>query len=129
MSPIDSKTRRILLVEDDAGYQELMATMLRKTYQFTMCSSAEEALEKLDHERFDLIISDINLMGMTGFEVLGRIKAAEPGKECPVVLCSGDHDQFTREKAIAMGAAGFIPKPFDPQTVQDLVSKLIGARP
>ena len=129
MSPIDSKTRRILLVEDDAGYQELMATMLRKTYQFTICSSAEEALEKIAQERFDLIISDINLLGMTGFEVLVRIKAAGPGKECPVVLCSSDHDQFTREKAIAMGAAHFIPKPFDPQTVQDLVSKLIGARP
>lgn len=129
MSPIDSKTGRILLVEDDPGYQELMKTMLCKTYQFTMCSSAEEALEKLAHERYDLIISDINLLGMTGFEVLGRIKAAGPGKECPVVLCSSNHDQFTGEKALAMGAAHFLPKPFDPQTVQDLVSKLIVARP
>jgi CheY-like chemotaxis protein len=116
-------------VEDDPGYHELMETMLRKTYQINICSSAEEALEKLAHERFDLIISDINLLGLTGFEALGRIKAAGPGKECPVVLCSSNHDQFTREKAIAMGAAYFIPKPFDPQTVQDLISKLIGTRP
>ncbi|MCR4294251.1 MAG: response regulator [Elusimicrobia bacterium] len=116
-------------MEDDSGYQELMETMLCKTYELAICSSAEEALEKLAHERFDLIISDINLLGMTGFEVLGRIKAAGPGKECPVVLCSSNHDQFTREKAIAMGAAHFIPKPFDPQTLQDLVSKLIGTRP
>ncbi|MDE2511001.1 MAG: response regulator [Elusimicrobia bacterium] len=128
MSPIDSKTGRILLVEDDPGYQELMETMLRKTYQVTICSSAEAALEKLVHERFDLVISDINLLGLTGFEVLGRIKAAGPGKECPVVLSSSNHDQFIREKALVMGAAHFIPKPFDPQTVQDLVSKLIGAR-
>ena len=129
MSQIDSKIRRILLVEDDPGYQELMETMLRKTCQITICSSAEEALEKLAHERFDLVISDVNLLGMTGFEVLGRIKAAGPGKECPVVLCSSNHDQFTREKAVAMGAAHFLPKPYDPQTVQDLVSKLIVARP
>lgn len=129
MSPVDSKTRRILLVEDDPDYQELLEMILRKTYRLSVCASAEEALEKLAHERFDLIISDIHLLGMTGFEVLGRIKAAGPEKECPVVLCSGYHDQFTREKAAAMGAADFIPKPFDFQSVLDLIAKLLEVRP
>lgn len=129
MNLVDAKTRSILLVEDDPDYQALLEMILCKTYRISICASAEEALEKLAHERFDLIISDINLLGMTGFEVLGRIKAAGPGKECPVVLCSGYHDQFTREKAAAMGAADFIPKPFDFQAVQALISKLLRVRP
>lgn len=115
-------------MEDDPGYQELLEMILCKTYRFSVCASAEEALEKLAHERFDLIISDIHLLGMTGFEVLGRIKAAGPEKECPVVLCSGYHDQFTREKAAAMGAADFIPKPFDLQALLDLIAKLLEVR-
>lgn len=116
---------RILFVEDDIGYQELAAAILSSQYELSICSNAEAAAAKLDRETFDLVISDINMFGMTGLELLNKMKREGKSETCPVILCSGQADPVTRETAMAQGAAGFIVKPYPIDVLKTLVAALL----
>ena len=76
-------------------------------------------------QRYDLIISDIYLFGMSGLELLARLKQAGGAGSCPIVICSSQNDPATRERAMALGAAGFVAKPYDFEDVVALVRKLL----
>ncbi|HQT96229.1 MAG TPA: response regulator, partial [Thermoanaerobaculaceae bacterium] len=111
------------------GYQELMESLLiGGPFELTICGSVEEAVVKIDTELFDLIITDINLLGLTGFEVLSKIKAQDRLEICPVVMCSSQFDDATKEQALSMGAAGFIPKPYQYDHVLSTVKALLGVQ-
>ena len=119
--------KRLLIVEDEPGYQELMQSMLLAgPFDLTICSSAEEAVSKIEAESFDLIISDINLHGMTGFQVINRLRGLNRLEACPVVMCSSQVDLETRAAATEMGAAGFIPKPYQIEMVLSTVKAILG---
>jgi CheY-like chemotaxis protein len=121
--------KRILIVEDEPGYQELMESLLiAGPFELTICGSVEEATVKIDTEVFDMIITDINLLGLTGFEVLAKIKAQNRLEECPVVMCSSQFDEETKEQALGMGAAGFIPKPYQYDMVLSTVKAMLGVQ-
>jgi CheY-like chemotaxis protein len=118
--------KRILIVEDEPGYQELMESLLiAGPFELTICGSVEEAVVKIDTELFDLIITDINLLGLTGFEVLGKMKAMDRLEACPVIMCSSQFDENTKEMALNMGAAGFIPKPYQYEMVLSTVKAIL----
>ena len=121
------RRKRILIVEDEPGYQELLETLLGGSFDPVVCSSVEEALAKIDMEPFDLIIADINLQGMTGFQILAKMKSLNRLDVCPVVMCSSQVDLMTKEMASEMGAAGFIPKPYEFEMVLSTVKALLGA--
>ena len=106
--------KRILIVEDEPGYQELLATLLKaREFALTICSSGEDALIRIDTQLFDLIITDINLQGITGIQVLEKVKDINRLKACPVVMCSSQFDPETKALVAELGAAAFISKPFD----------------
>lgn len=117
--------KRILAVEDDPGYQDLIESILCAAYDVTLVASAEMAIDKLDKEHFDLVITDINLLGMTGFEILAKIKTAGLEQEIPVIMCSGHSEPLTRKRAMELGAAGFITKPYPAESLTSLVHILI----
>ena len=119
------KTKRILAVEDDPGYQELITMILSKEFDLTMCASVEEALPKLDSGVYHLIITDILLLGQTGFEVMSRVRHTDKLKGCPVVFCSSQFDETTKQKALDMGAAGFLAKPFQPDALISLARHIL----
>jgi DNA-binding response OmpR family regulator len=121
--------KRILVIEDEPGYQELMESILGLgPFDLTVCPSVEEAMVKIDTELFDLIITDINLQGMTGFQVLGKMKAMDRLEACPVIMCSSQFDPQTKEQALNMGAAGFIPKPYELDMVTATVKAMLGVQ-
>jgi twitching motility two-component system response regulator PilH len=121
--------KNILVVEDEPGYQELMETVLGPKYSITICGNAEDAIAKLDGSRWDLILCDINMLGLTGFEVLSRVKHAGLAETSPVVMCSAQTDATTRESAIRMGAAGFLAKPFAIDNLIKIVESLLPETP
>lgn len=119
--------KRILIVEDEPGYQELMESLLvTGPFDLTICGSVEDAVVKIDTELFDLIITDINLQGMTGLQVLEKMKALDRLESCPVIMCSSQFDPDTKELAASMGAAGFIPKPYQFEMVISTVKTMLG---
>lgn len=126
MSDPAAKLKRILFIEDEQGFQDFMETVLGPVFDLTICSNAEEAVAKMESGYYDLVISDINLHGMSGFEVLGRLGEEGVLETCPFVLCSSQFDPETKQKAMDMGAAGFITKPYKAQAVLATVYALLG---
>jgi CheY-like chemotaxis protein len=122
-----TRCKRILVVEDEPGYRELMQFILGGVYNMTICSSVEEALVNLDAEQYDLVIADINLHGMTGFAVLEKVKELGRLKASPVIMCSSQFDEETKDRAMRIGAAGFIPKPYQNELVVSTVEAFLGA--
>ena len=77
-------------------------------------SSAPEALERakaISDPSLDLILSDINMPGMSGLEMLPKVKAARPN--VPVIMITAYGDEATKRKAAELGAAGLLTKPID----------------
>jgi len=117
-------TKRILVIEDDEGYQELLNFALSKLADVVVCTTLEDGKRKIQAERFDLIILDINLKDKSGLEILLQLQVSGRLKECPVLLCSGQKDANTKRMARNMGAAGFIEKPFLSDALQNDVRAL-----
>ena len=109
----------ILVVDDEPDVAELFRQQFRRELraaQFKMefAQSAPEALERVDAaEKPDLILilSDVNMPGMSGLELLPRAREARP--DVPVIMITAYGDADTRRKAIEGGAAGLFTKPID----------------
>jgi two-component system chemotaxis response regulator CheY len=116
--------RRILIVEDDPGYQELM-TLLLKDCDVTVCPSSELGQRILKFDSFDLIITDLNLLGKSGFELISAAAREGTAGKAPFIVCTSMLDEEVRRRAAEVGAAGFLTKPFEPQQLLTMVQSLI----
>jgi len=104
---------RILFVDDDEQIVEFMVRALNVMgYQVTEKSSSIEAYEVFSNspDQFDLIISDMNMDGLTGEQLASKIFAIRP--EIPVIICTGYDELLTKERAVKLGIREIIMKPF-----------------
>jgi CheY-like chemotaxis protein len=117
---ITPKVLRILVVEDEEDSRELMQRMLRTTGQHDIAAvaTAEEALEQLRSERFDLVVTDIGLPGATGIEMLDDARRENLLAGADVIVCSANQREGGRVRA---RGDRFIPKPADTQIIVDSV--------
>jgi DNA-binding response OmpR family regulator len=115
--------KRLLLIEDSLDIQAFVATVARlEGAILLLATTGEEGLEALKLEPpVHLVLLDLNLPGIQGWDVLEEINS-EPGPERPaVVIFSAFMDEPARERAVEMGAIGFIAKPIG---ARDLVEQL-----
>ena len=115
----------MLAVEDDPEYQDLLRAIFASLYDLTVVNAAETAVDKLNKEHFDIVVSDIHLLGMSGLEILKRITRAGLTQDIPVILCSSDTDPAMKKQAMEMGAAGYVTKPFSIEGMLSLVNALL----
>ena len=102
--------KRVLIVDDEAGVLSLLNTILTKNkFEVLEASSADTALDMLEHETVDLVISDITMPGMNGLEFLEEVR--EWDMELPVIFVSGQDSSRARAKAVS-GASAIVKKPF-----------------
>lgn len=115
---------RILVVDDTEANRDILVRRLqRQGHQTTTAENGRIALEMLGREAFDLMLLDIMMPGMNGFELLERIKADDTLKHLPVILISALNDTESMAKGIAMGADDYLPKPFN----KDILNARVGA--
>ncbi|MBI4410485.1 MAG: response regulator [Gemmatimonadetes bacterium] len=107
------RTRRILLVEDDARVRGMVARHLRRAgYEVIEALSAEEVLLELHRQMtFDVVLTDIHLPGLTGIELARLVLARSPLQ--PVIIITGDTDEGLAREALSHGAVGYLVKPFE----------------
>ena len=104
----------ILVVDDQLQNNELLeAYLVPQGYEIVRAASGEEALEKLGHNKIDLILLDIMMPKMSGLEVLERVRADEKTKAIPVVMVTALKETEDKVKALEAGCDDFISKPFD----------------
>lgn len=115
---------RVLIVDDDSA----VSAMLRKIMQSNgidsdILSNGEAALKQLNHQTYDLILLEINMQGMDGFEVIQAIRGR--GLKTPIIIVSGRSADFDTLYGLDIGADDYITKPFNPVTLGAKVKALI----
>ncbi len=116
---------RVLIVEDDRHIIESLSFVLeRDGYEVAAVLDGEAAIERLAAAPPDLLILDLMLPKVTGFEVLKRIKA-DPGlKELPVIVLTAKGQQQDRRMAEEIGVEGFMTKPFSNRAILEAVKRV-----
>ena len=113
--------KHILLVDDVSTNLKCEELILRNQYQVTMVKSGREALECLQTVIPDLVLLDIRMHEMDGYEVLQHMKEDPRTAAVPVILLTADTEQESEERGIALGAIDFIRKPIEPQLLLERV--------
>ncbi len=121
MEPARVNNPRVLLVDDDDQIRRSLLDMLNERYDCREVDSAEEALLVLGKESFDLVISDINMTGMSGLELVPHVQAI--ATDCIVMMISGQNHIETAIEALRAGAFDYILKPFDVPRVEAAVER------
>ncbi len=115
---------RILIVEDDAMLADGLARSLRQSdYAVDWVDSAERALLATEHETFDLVILDIGLPGLDGFEMLRRLRRSE--RYVPVIVVTARDTVTDRVRGLDLGADDYLVKPFAFDELEARVRALI----
>jgi two-component system response regulator FlrC len=115
-------TAKILLVEDDRALREALAdTLLLGGYEHRAVDCAEAALVALGEESFGLMISDVNMPGMDGHQLLAIVRQRYP--QLPVLLMTAYGAVERAVAAMRQGAADYLVKPFEPNTLLELVAR------
>jgi two-component system, response regulator FlrC len=113
---------KVLLVEDDRALREALAdTLALAGHDFTAVGSAEEALVAVETEAFNLVVSDVNMPGMDGHQLLGLLRTRQP--QLPVLLMTAHGAVERAVDAMRQGAADYLVKPFEARALLDLVAR------
>jgi len=118
------KRRRILVVDDDPLIRDMVEDLLGDGgFETTAVESAEQALREIEAHDFDLVLSDLQMPGKDGLELLGSLRALRP--ELPVILMTGFGSIETAVKAIRAGAFDFVTKPFGADALMVAIEKAL----
>lgn len=117
--------RHILVVDDVLTNLKFESFILKDRYNVTTVRSGRGALECLQSEVPDLVLLDIVMKDMNGYEVMECIKKNPATAQVPVILLTADTERENEEEAFARGAAGFIRKPVDPQMLLDAIEAVL----
>ncbi|WDE03984.1 sigma-54-dependent Fis family transcriptional regulator [Thalassomonas viridans] len=117
-------TSKLLVVEDDAGLREaLVDTLLLAGYQCLEAESGEAALLQLKNQHVDLVVSDVNMGGMSGLSLLKSIKSSYPNMPVLLMTAYGTIDDAVQ--AMKDGACNYMAKPFAPEVLLNMVSQYV----
>lgn len=112
--PSSSKSNTILIVDDNPHNLQVLGNVLKdNNYEAEFATNGKAALEWLKNKQFDLILLDINMPGMNGFDVCKIIRSDITLSELPVIFLSADADRETILKGFEYGAQDYVTKPFD----------------
>lgn len=116
------KAIKVLLVEDDRALRQALGDTLELGgFAYRAVGSAEEALEAVAEEAFSLVVSDVNMPGMDGHQLLARLRANQP--QLPVLLMTAHAAVERAVQAMRQGAVDYLVKPFEPRALLELVAR------
>lgn len=115
--------KKILVVDDELSICLLLENFLSKDYEVISIHDAVEALKWLDNNIPDLIISDIQMSNMDGFQFLTLVRQRGFTKHTPIIMLSGRSESKERIKCYRLGAQDYLTKPFNPEELDEIVKK------
>ncbi len=117
--------KKILIVDDNKLNLVAAKNVLNDIYTVTAVTKGEQVFTFLEKQTCDLILLDINMPGMDGFEVFEELKKHETGKDIPVIFLTADNDAATESRCFNSGAIDFIAKPFVPEVMRSRISRVL----
>ena len=118
---------KLLVVEDSPTMRQLIVFALKRIrgIQAVEANDGVDALKKLNAEKFDLIITDINMPIMDGLKLVSMVRNDPNYKETPIVIITTEGANEDRERALALGADEYITKPIQTMQILETVKKLL----
>jgi two-component system chemotaxis response regulator CheY len=118
---------KILIVEDSRTSREFIAATVESVpgIEAIATSSGFEALKLLPRHRFDLIITDINMPDINGLELINFVKKNPHYKDTPLFIITTEGREQDRDRGMALGAAEYLVKPFQPESLEGLVRRYL----
>lgn len=117
----------ILVVEDTPSERELMSHYLRESgYTVINAVSAQEALNKAIEQKPDVIITDVVMPGMSGFELCRSLKKHPITEKVPIIICTSKNQEIDRLWGMKQGADAYITKPFTREQLVRAVKAIVG---
>jgi DNA-binding NtrC family response regulator len=113
----------ILIVDDDDAIRSILYDLLSEKYECDTARMAEEALQYLKVESYDAILTDISMPGLTGVELLKRVK--EKDLPPPVIVISGKVSEQDSQAFMDLGAFAYVNKPFSLDEIEDVVERAL----
>ncbi|MEW6775431.1 MAG: response regulator [Bdellovibrionota bacterium] len=119
---------KILLAEDSASTRSLVVSALEMLGDVEVVEAASgfEALKSLPREKFDVIITDINMPDINGLELLSFVKQNRLYQHIPLIIITSEVSARDEEKGRALGADEYLVKPVDPDRLQQVVRRYLG---
>ena len=119
-----------LVVEDSPTMRQLIVFALSRIKGLTVVEADDgvDALKKLGTQRFDIIITDINMPVMDGLKLVRRIRSEGPHQNTPIMIITTEGAEEDRQRALALGANCYIAKPIQAPQVINKVKELLGIR-
>jgi putative two-component system response regulator len=113
-----TEKQSLLLVDDEPTNLRVLRTVLQEQYRLLFAKSGEEALQLLQQETPDLILLDVMMPGLTGFDVCTRLKANPQTRAIPVIFVTALKEEMDETKGFEVGAVDYITKPISPAVVR-----------
>jgi len=121
----------VLIVEDSPTMRALLVAALEglpRDLDVTEVASGFEALRRLPRERFDLIVTDVNMPDINGLELVSFVRRNPAYARVPLLIVSTEGSERDRAKGMALGADAYLVKPFEPEDLQRIAQSLLDER-
>lgn len=117
---------KALVIDDEAANVELLKEILRLSdcAKVVGITDPTQATKIYTQEDFDIVLLDLNMPHLSGFDVLAQLKDSNPSQDPKVVLLTGDHDPKITKKAMSIGVHSVLTKPFSPRDILRLLDEL-----
>lgn len=117
---------KVLVVEDSVAQQQMISDLLKDSgLTVAVANNGVEALSHVQQDHPDIVVLDIVMPQMNGYEVCRRLKADPKTQNVPVVMCSSKGEEFDRYWGMRQGADAYIAKPFQPNELIGTVRQLL----
>jgi DNA-binding response OmpR family regulator len=116
----------ILVIEDDPSFRDLLALHLRSAgHRVRAAADPEEGLRSFLEQVPEVVLLDLDLPYLSGFEVLSALRADDASKKVPVIVVTGRADDETYDRCRKMGVDGFASKPLKREELMDAIDKAL----
>ncbi len=124
---MENSEKKILIVEDDEAMRSLLKDILdAEGLVAEAVSNGSDALQKVMDQPFDLIITDIQMPGLTGLDILPVIRKLQP--EAPVIVITAFGSKEVHRRSFEKGATGYLEKPIHINKLKTLIHKMVSSR-
>jgi two-component system chemotaxis response regulator CheY len=120
-------SKKVLAVDDSKTIRDMVAFTLKSVgYEVIEAENGKDALAKIGDKIVDVVITDLNMPLMDGFELIRNLRALASFKTTPILMLTTEGDDAKKQEGKTAGATGWIVKPFNPEKLVQVVNKVCG---
>lgn len=118
--------RTALIVDDSVAMRQMVTFSLERSgFEVVQAGNGADGLRCLETKKVDLIVTDLNMPVMNGIEFIRRLRGRSGSKYTPVLMLTTESDPAKKQEGRAAGATGWIVKPFSPEKLAQVISKVL----